>query len=94
LNGLIGIATSIKNIQVNYTENRGTVLPGYLPGVGFFGSSKPTIGFVMGLPDDVRYEAAQKGWLTNYPEFNQNYTEVTTRTLNLTANVDLFLILK
>lgn len=90
LNGLIGIATSIKNIQVNYTENRGTVLPGYLPGVGFFGSSKPTIGFVMGLPDDVRYEAAQKGWLTNYPEFNQNYTEVTTRTLNLTANVDLF----
>jgi len=90
LNGLIGIATSIKNIQVNYTENRGTVLPGYLPGVGFFGSSKPTIGFVMGLQDDVRYEAAKKGWLTNYPDFNQNYTEVTTRTLNLTANVDLF----
>ena len=44
----------------------------------------------MGLQEDVRYEAAKNGWLTYYPDFNQNYTEVTTRTLNLTANVDLF----
>ncbi len=90
LDGLIGIATSVKNIQVNYTENRGTVLPGYLPGLGFFGSSKPTLGFVFGSQDDVRYEAAKAGYLTNYPEFNQSYTAITSKTLNMTANVDLF----
>jgi cell surface protein SprA len=90
VNGLIGILTSVKNVQINYTENRGTVLPGYLPGLGFFGSSKPTLGFVFGSQEDVRYEAAKNGWLTNYPDFNQNYTEVTSKTLNLTANVDLF----
>jgi len=90
VDGLIGILTSVKNIQVNYTDNRGTVLPGYLPGLGFFGSSKPTVGFIFGSQEDVRYEAARKGWLTMYPDFNQNYTEVANKTLNFTANVDLF----
>jgi cell surface protein SprA len=28
---LNGVLTSVKNIQVNYTENSGTVLPGYTP---------------------------------------------------------------
>ena len=35
--GLIGVITSVKNIQVNYSENKGTVLPGYLQGLVFFG---------------------------------------------------------
>ncbi|MES2411320.1 MAG: cell surface protein SprA [Bacteroidota bacterium] len=90
LDGLKGVLTSVKNIQINYTQNEGTALPGFLPGLGFFGSSKPSLGFVFGAQDDVRYEAAKRGWLTTYPEFNQNYTEVVTKTLNLTANVDLF----
>ena len=90
LDGLIGIATSVKNLQINYTQNQGTVLPGYLPGLGFFGTTKPTLGFILGSQDDVRYEAARSGYLTNYPEFNQNYTAVTSKTLNMTANVDLF----
>ncbi len=90
VNGLIGILTSVKNLQVDYTENKGTVLPGYLPGIGFLGSSKPTLGFTFGLQDDVRFEAAKRGWLTNYPNFNQNFTQVTTKTLNFVANMDLF----
>lgn len=90
LDGLIGVATSVKNIQLNYIDTRGTVLPGYTPGLGFFGTSKPTLGFVFGSQDDVRYEAAKNGWLTNYQEFNQNYTEVTNKTLDYTANIDLF----
>lgn len=90
VNGLIGFLTSVRNIQANYTENRGTVLPGYTPGLGFFGSSKPTLGFIFGSQDDVRYEAARNGWLTTYPNFNQNFTQVTSKTLNLTANIDLF----
>ncbi len=88
--GLIGLLTSIKNIQVNYTENKGTVLPGYLPGIGFFGTSKPTLGFVFGSQEDIRMEAAKLGYLTNYPNFNQNFTQVASKTLNFTANIDLF----
>jgi cell surface protein SprA len=90
VDGLIGVVTSIKNIQINYTENQGTALPGFLPGIGFFGTSRPNLGFAFGAQDDVRFEAAKNGWLTNYPNFNQNYTQVLTKTLDFTANIDLF----
>ena len=90
LNGLIGIVTSLKNLQVNFTQNEGTSLPGFLPGVGFFGSAKPSLGFAFGSQDDIRFAAAEKGWLTNYPDFNQNYLHTITRTLDFTANMDLF----
>jgi cell surface protein SprA len=90
VDGLKGVLTSVKNIQINYTRNEGTMLPGYLPSLGFFGTSKPTLGFVFGSQDDVRYEAAKRGWLTTSPDFNQNYTHVITKTLNYTASMDLF----
>jgi len=80
----------VKTIQINYIETNGTALPGYLPSIGFFGTSKPTMGFVFGSQDDVRYDAATKGYLTGYDQFNQNFTQVNTKQLNLTASVDLF----
>lgn len=90
LDGLIGVLTSVKNVQVNYTKSEGTILPGFLPSLGFFGSSKPSLGFIFGVQDDVRFEAAKNGWLTTFPDFNQNYTQVLTETLEATANIDLF----
>jgi cell surface protein SprA len=90
LDGLIGVLTCIKNIQVNYALNQGTSLPGYLPSIGYFGTSKPTLGFVFGAQDDVRFESAKNGWLTTYPDFNQNYNEVLTETTEMIANLDLF----
>jgi cell surface protein SprA len=92
--GLIGVLTSVKNIQVSYTKNSGTVLPGFTPGVGFFGTTKPSLGFVFGSQDDIRYEAAKNGWLTDYQDFNQNFTQVTTKNLKVTTNIDLFPDLK
>jgi cell surface protein SprA len=94
IDGLMGVLTSVKNIQVNYTENSGTVLPGYTPSVGFLGSSRPSLGFTFGSQDDVRFEAAKNGWLTTYQEFNQNFTQVSNTMLKATANVDLFPDLK
>ncbi|KRD08051.1 cell surface protein SprA [Flavobacterium sp. Root901] len=92
--GLIGVLTSIKNVQINYTKNSGTVLPGYTPSIGFFGTSKPSLGFVFGSQDDVRYEAAKNGWLTTYQDFNQSYSQVTNKLLKVTANIDLLPDLK
>jgi cell surface protein SprA len=94
VNGLIGILTSVKNIQSSYVKNSGTIMPGYTPGLGFFGSSKPTIGFIFGSQDDIRFEAAKNGWLTSYQEFNQNFTQVNNEIFKTTANIDLFPDLK
>jgi len=85
----IGLLTSVKNIQVNYTESGGTLLPGYLPGLGFFGTSRPTLGFVFGDQSDIRYEAAKRGYLTSYPEFNQSFTQIKSKRLDYTAMVEL-----
>lgn len=94
LDGLIGVVTSLKNVQINYTETNGTMLPGYLPSIGFLGSSKPSLGFVFGLQDDVRFEAAKRGWLTSYPEFNQNFTQIKNKQISATANLEVFPDLK
>lgn len=90
LDGLVGVVTSVKNIQITYNETNGTMLPGYLPSIGFFGSSKPTLGFVFGLQDDVRFEAAKRGWLTSYPEFNQNFTRVNNKQITGNAKLEVF----
>jgi cell surface protein SprA len=91
VNGLIGVLTSVKTIQINYTETNGTALPGFVSGIGFLGTTKPSVGFIFGSQDDgIRYEAARDGYLTNYNEFNQNFTQTNTKDLRLTANLDLF----
>ena len=72
-------------MNVNYSENNGTVLPGYTQSVGFIGTARPTLGFVFGSQSDVRYEAARNGWLTSYPEYNSQFIQNTRRQLNVTA---------
>ena len=91
----VDVVTSVKKIQVKYTENSGTYVPGYTNDVGFFGTLKPSLGYTFGTQsDDLRYEAAKKGWLTLYPSFNEQYTSSKNKQLNITANLEPFRKLK
>ena len=84
---LLRFATMIKRVGVSYTETNGTMLPGYLPQVGFFGTSKPSLPFAFGWQDDIRYEAGRHGWLTNFADFNDQFVRSTNKTLNITAGL-------
>jgi cell surface protein SprA len=84
----IDIITSIKRIQANYSETNGTYLPGYLRTPGFIGTLKPTVGFTFGGQGDVRHLAAKNGWLTVYPDFNDQYTAVKTQQLDYSVNIE------
>ncbi|NND16716.1 MAG: cell surface protein SprA [Eudoraea sp.] len=84
-NTAIDIITMVKRLNVNYSENNGTVLPGYTQSIGFIGTTRPTLGFVFGSQADVRYEAARNGWLTVFPEFNEQFIQRKTTQLNITA---------
>ncbi len=75
-NTMIDIVTMVKRIQFGYTENNGTFLPGYLPTPGFIGTLRPTIGYTFGGQNDIRSLVARKGWLTTFPDFNQQFTRV------------------
>ncbi|MEO6348872.1 MAG: cell surface protein SprA, partial [Aquaticitalea sp.] len=43
---------------------------------------------------DIRDLVARNGWLTVYPDFNEQYTEVTNRVLDMSANLELIKDLK
>lgn len=88
VNVLIDLLTSLKRIQFNYQENNGIFLPGYMPSVGFMGTTKPTAGFIFGSQSDVRALAARNGWLTLYPEFNEQYTELHNQQMDIQANLE------
>ncbi|NAS32109.1 cell surface protein SprA [Flavobacteriaceae bacterium R38] len=87
-NTFVDAVTSVKRITVNYSENNGKVLPGYTESVGFIGTLRPSAGFVFGSQADIRFEAARRGFLTTFPEFNEQYIERSSTNLNITANVN------
>ncbi|MCA0130972.1 cell surface protein SprA [Winogradskyella sp. D23] len=87
-NTLIDIVTMVKRVQFGYSENNGTFLPGYLPTPGFIGTLRPTWDYTFGSQRDIRGVVAENGWLTIFPEFNQQYTEVTNKTLDYSMNLE------
>jgi cell surface protein SprA len=89
LNSLIGLATAVQRVQFNYSQNNGTVLPGYTQNIGFFGTSNPGLAFAMGDQSDIRFEAAKRGWLTEFPNFNEQFTQVHNTQLGYSAEIDL-----
>jgi len=87
-NTFIDIVTMVKRIQFGYTENNGTFLPGYLPTPGFIGTLRPTVGYTFGGQRDIRDLTASNGWLTTFPNFNQQYTEVKNTTVDYSVNLE------
>jgi len=84
---LLAILNKIKRVQFNYSENNGTLLPGYLPAVGFAGGMQPTLGFTLGSQADLRYLLAQRGWLTDFPNFNETLQQIHANKFNLTGQI-------
>ncbi|MFK7834244.1 MAG: cell surface protein SprA [Winogradskyella sp.] len=87
-NTFIDVITMVKRVQLTYSENNGTFLPGYLPTPGFVGTLRPTVGYTFGGQGDVRGLAARNGWLTNFPDFNQQFTRVKNTSLDYSVNVE------
>ena len=64
------LMTSVKNTSVSYSEQNGTILPGYEPSSGFMGTSggftAPGVPFILGWQNrDFAIDAANNGWLTD-----------------------------
>jgi cell surface protein SprA len=89
LNTVIGLLTVLDRVQVNYSDTKGIFLPGYTNNIGFGGTLKPTAGFTFGSQNDVRREAARKGWLTMYQDFNEQYIRTDNQLLDIQAGLKL-----
>ena len=89
LNTVIGLVTVLDRVQVNYSDTKGIFLPGYTNNIGFGGTLKPTAGFTFGSQNDIRREAARKGWLTMYQDFNEQYIRTDNQLLDVQAGLKL-----
>ena len=93
-NILKSLIKSTRRLRFNYSENSGKVLPGFLPSIGFLGTSKPSLGFVFGSQSDIRYEAAKNGWLTDFPTFNESFKQIYNSKFDLLGELEFFQIIK
>ncbi len=98
---IVDVLTSVKKVRISYTENNGTLLPGYTHNVGFLGRDTysggiaPTFGFVFGRQDDILNTALSNNWLVSragtdanlYPYYNKTYRK--THFNKLDINLDL-----
>ncbi len=98
--GIYNVVTSVKNIKISYSENNGTLLPGYSPTVGllgrdnYSGSLAPTFGFVFGSQVDIRNYALEKGWMVSRLASEDYYSKIFSKThynkLDIQAKVSPF----
>ncbi|SKB52286.1 T9SS outer membrane translocon Sov/SprA [Alkalitalea saponilacus] len=89
------LLTSLRNITITYTENNGTILPGYMPESRFmgthnyYGSTAPGIPFMMGWQDrDFALMAGENEWLTTDSTLNSPYTMNSTNDLTIRAMLE------
>ena len=82
----------IKNISFNYSETRGTMLPGFLPEPHFlgqqWGNMAPSIPFVLGSQNDIRSMAANNNWLTQDTLLNSLFKRNKSQNLTLRSTVE------
>ncbi len=94
LNPLQSIAyalTSLKQMDISYNENNGTVLPGVLTNPNFFGygtnGGGPTYGFLFGSQADIRRIAIENGWISGSSYLTDAYVQNTVKSLD--ANLQI-----
>ncbi|MFV0237282.1 MAG: cell surface protein SprA [Flavobacteriales bacterium] len=89
---LLGLASSLKQFQLNYTSQESTLLPGFLEEPGFFGvgsGSSPSWGFTLGSQADIRVRALRNRWITTSENMVDPYQKQRTNGFGYNANFEL-----
>lgn len=90
--GLLRLLMSLRSINGTYSIIEGTILPGFAPSPWLFGVDRygaPGWRFVLGDQNgDIRFKAAQEGWMTDEQELTNYFTQSRTRALSIRAQVD------
>jgi cell surface protein SprA len=93
IKGFMRLLMSLRSINGTYTVTEGIVLPGFSPSPYLFGMDKdfaaPGWGFILGSQDpNIRFKAAEKGWLTKEPNLTNPFTQTRTRAFSARANIE------
>jgi len=91
---LLRILMSVQKASFNYSNGKGTSLPGFKPepdilGVSLGENSAPGWGFVFGGQRDIREIAADNGWITKDSTLNQPFLQKANKTFSYKVNADI-----
>lgn len=89
------LITSLKNVTITFSQNNGTILPGYLPKSDFLGSQRvdginaPGLPFLLGWQSrDFAMTAVENNWLTTDSTLNTPYTMNRSDDLTIRATIE------
>ena len=87
MQGAAFFLTSFKQLDVTYSENNGTVLPGLISAPNWYGVGQtvggPTIGFLLGSQADIRRTVIENGWVSDSEYMIDPYVRMSTRDLRM-----------
>ncbi|UOU98755.1 cell surface protein SprA [Chryseobacterium daecheongense] len=83
--------TSFKQLDINYSENNGTVIPGLLSAPNWYGYGQtlggPTAGFLLGSQADIRRTVLERGWVSTNDLMTDPYVRMSTKELRANLQV-------
>jgi len=96
--GLARFLMMARSVNFTYLQNRGTLLPGYLPATRMFGFDDnfdaPGLPFILGKQydlDDLYNRAYHKGWYTDSSQYlNTPFIAIHTQTFTARTNLEPF----
>lgn len=94
LDGTLRLLMSVRNVSANFSQGRGTVLPGYMHSATLVGHTKESSGpgflFMFGGQPDIQAIGARNGWLTTDSLMNSAYQRTKNQVINFRATVEPF----
>ena len=91
----VNVMMGVRNVSVSYSQNSGTLLPGYNPKTKFFGNESfngklaPGVGFILGQQDkDLAFTAQDNGWITADSTLNATFAMTNSQTITLRSSVE------
>ncbi|MBB3699010.1 cell surface protein SprA [Flammeovirga yaeyamensis] len=91
----IRFLTMLKDIDMTYSENNATTLPGYMPTAEYVGldskTNAPGLPFLLGSQDpSIRFKAAENGWLAPSEYLNNQFVQTKREEYRVRANLEPF----
>ncbi len=95
LKNLTRVLMTVRGIDVDYTRQETTTLPGFLPATpkafGLDAINAPGLPFIFGSQNrTIHYKAAANGWLTQSTMLNLPFMQTLNRTFSMRARLEPF----
>jgi len=92
--GVLRFVMMVRNVNLSWTEGKGTVLPGYMLSPNLFGinfkTKSPGFLYVFGGQPDIQDMAIRGNWITNDTLLNTAFQRKSNQTINFRAQLEPF----